>query len=116
MSPVELIQEKKPKTNAERITLFAYYREMYEKLPRFSRSDLETYFGKAKEKPSGNYGRDFVEAIKKGWLHEDGSDSYITSKGVEAVESGFPEERPHGKSTRSTSKQLKPRRKPTKAK
>jgi len=116
MSPVELIQEKQPKTNAEKITLFAYYRETYEALPRFARSDLETYFGKAKEKPSGNYGRDFVEAIKKGWIHEDGSDSYITSKGVEAVEGGFPEERPYGKCPRSSSKSPKPKKRPTRTK
>jgi len=115
MSPVELIREKKPKTNTEKITLFAYYREMYEGLPRFSRSDLEAYFGKAKEKPSGNYGRDFVEAIKKGWLHEDGSDSYITSKGVEAVEAGFPEERPYSKPMRSL-QPLKSKKKSTKTK
>jgi hypothetical protein len=89
----ELIHEKKPGTSAQLIALFAYYRERYESLPRFNRTDLEIYFSRAKEKPPKNYGRDFVEAIKKGWIHEDGDDSYVTSKGIEAVESGFPGER-----------------------
>jgi hypothetical protein len=85
----ELINDKKPGTSAQFITLFAYYREKYEGQPRFSRSDLSKYFPKAKQTPPGNYDRDFVEAVKKGWIHEDKADSYITSKGIEAVESGF---------------------------
>jgi hypothetical protein len=51
----------------------------------------------AKEKPPRNYDRDFVEAVKKGWIHEDGAESYITSKGIEAVESGFAGERKYTK-------------------
>jgi hypothetical protein len=30
--------------------------------------------------------------VKKGWIHEDGADSYLTSKGVEVVEGAFPGE------------------------
>jgi hypothetical protein len=85
----ELIQDKRPKTNSQFIVLYAYYREKMEGLSRFSRNDLKDYFGKAKEKPPTNYDRDFVDAVKKGWLHEDASDSYITSRGIEAVESSF---------------------------
>lgn len=94
---VELMQEKAPGTNAQRIALFAYYRDKHEGLSRFERNDLRTYFAKAKEQPPTNYDRDFVEAVKKGWLHEDGKDSYITSKGIEAVEAGFPGERKYTK-------------------
>jgi hypothetical protein len=89
LSPVELIQEKNPATNSQKIALFAYYREKYEGLSRFSRGDLKTYFSKAKESPPGNYDRDFNNAVKVGWIHEDGSESYLTSKGLEAVEAGF---------------------------
>lgn len=96
---VELMREKNPGTNAQRIALFAYYRDKFESIPRFGRGDLEPYFGKAKEQPSRNYDRDFLEAVKKGWLHEDGTDSYITSKGIEAVEAGFPGERKYTKPT-----------------
>jgi hypothetical protein len=88
-SLMELMLEKNPATNTERITLFAYYRERFEGNSRFDRADLEPYFAKAKVSPPGNYARDFNEAVKRGWIHEDGSDSYITSRGIEAVESGF---------------------------
>ena len=93
----ELVQEKSPGTNAQRIALFAYYRDKHEALSRFSRDDLKAYFSKAKEQPPRNYDRDFVEAVKKGWIHEDGADSYVTSKGIEAVESGFAGERKYTK-------------------
>jgi hypothetical protein len=85
----ELIREKGPTTNAERIVCFAYYREKYEGASRFSRNDLRDYFGRAHESPPKNYVRDFHDAVKRGWIHEDGADSYITSKGIEAVESSF---------------------------
>lgn len=85
----ELIQEKKPTTHPEFIALFAYYREKHQNLPTFSRAILADYYGTSREKPPKNYDRDFVKAITRGWIHEDGENSYITSKGVEAVESGF---------------------------
>ncbi len=88
-SPVELIQEKNPATNAQRIAVFAYHREKFEGEPRFSRADLRSYFGKAKEPPPANYDRDFNAAVREGWIHEDGAESYLTSKGLEAVEAGF---------------------------
>ncbi len=97
LSLVELMQEKHPSTSAQKITLFAYYREKHEGVPRFARDNLKGYFSKAKEKPPANFDRDFVDAVKRGWLHEDNSESYITTKGVEAVELGFPSE---GKATR----------------
>src|SRR5689334_20992378 len=87
MGVVELVNEKKPGTNSQRIALFAYYREKSEALSRFARDDLRPYFAKAKQPPAGNYDRDFVEAVRKGWIHEDGADSYLTTKGVEVVES-----------------------------
>jgi hypothetical protein len=89
ISPVELLQEKHPSSNAQKIALFAYYREKAEGLSRFSRADLRTYFAKAKQVPPQNYDRDFGIALKSGWIHEDGADSYLTSRGLEVVESGF---------------------------
>lgn len=85
----ELIQEKKPRSHPQFITLFAYYREKHQNLPTFSRAVLGEYYPMSKEPPPGNFDRDFVEAVKRGWIHEDGDNSYITSKGLEAVESGF---------------------------
>jgi hypothetical protein len=109
VSLIELMQEKNPGTNAERIALFAYYREKVEDLQRFERRDLQPYFAKARLSPSANYDRDFVEAVKRGWIHEDGADSYLTSKGVEAVESSFAGQtkKVSGKSAKKTGKSSK---------
>lgn len=114
VSPIELVQAKQPGTNAQRIASFAYYREKYENIPRFAREDLKPYFSKVKQPPASNYDRDFVEAVRKGWIHEDGADSYLTSKGIEAVESGFEGERKYTKSRKSkiSSKRRKKRTSP----
>jgi len=93
VSLVELMQEKSPSTNAQKIALFAYYRDKHENKPRFAREDLKAYFGLAKESPPANYDRDFVNAVRSGWVHEEAADSYVTSKGIEVVESGFVGER-----------------------
>jgi hypothetical protein len=89
MSPVELMDDKKPATNPQRLALFAYFRERSEGLTRFAKDDLKPYFAKAKQPAPQNYDRDFRQAVKMGWIYEDGSDSYLTSKGLEAVEAGF---------------------------
>lgn len=100
----ELMQEKRPGTNMEKIVLFAYYREKYEGTSRFSRRNLETYFAKARENPPKNFDRDFNNTVLRGWIHEDREDSYITSKGIESVESGFPNKRNQGNSGRKPRK------------
>lgn len=122
LSPVEFMQEKAPATNAQKIAAFAYYRERFEGQARFSRGDLKGYFSKVRETPPGNYDRDFASAVKQGWIHEDGSESYLTSKGLEAVEAGFGgKARPRGraaskKSTRKAQGQRSPRGKSTRRK
>ncbi len=97
LSLIELMQEKSPKTNQQRIVLFAYYREKHEGKPRFARADLESYFPKARELPPANYDRDFSKTLKEGWIHEDGDESYVTSKGIEIVESGFAAQRAYSR-------------------
>ena len=89
VSPIELIQQKGASTNPQKIAVFAYYREKIEGIHRFSRDDLGGYFAKAKERPPENYDRDFRKAVRLGWIYEDGTESYLTSKGLEAVEAGF---------------------------
>jgi hypothetical protein len=85
----ELVQDKKPGSHPQFITLFAYYREKYQNQPTFSRDDLKQYYVLSRENPPGNYDRDFVNAVRQGWIHEENDNSYITSRGIEAVESGF---------------------------
>jgi Predicted sugar kinase len=89
VSPVELVQQKQPSTNAQRLAVFAYHRERNEGKGRFSRADLRDYFAKARLVPPQNYDRDFMTAVDLGYIYEDGSESYLTSKGLEAVEQGF---------------------------
>jgi hypothetical protein len=107
LSLVELVNDRNPKTNVERIALFAYYREHVEGIAQFERDDLRPYFVKARMAPPTNYDRDFVKAIKQGWIHEEGSDSYLTNRGVQAVESGFGSP---AKSTGSTPKRAAKRK------
>lgn len=85
----ELIQDKGAHTHPQLITLFAYFREKYQNLTKFSRDDLKQYYQMSREHPPRNFDRDFVEVVRRGWIHEDKDNSYITSKGLEAVESGF---------------------------
>jgi hypothetical protein len=113
MSPVELINDKKPATNAQRIAVFAYHRERVEGLQRFSKEDLRQYFPKAKLPQPQNFDRDFGHAVKLGWIYEDGDDSYLTSRGIEAVEIGFEGKgRPRGKAVAKRAGRGKVRRSP----
>lgn len=109
----EMILDKQPAGPPQYITLFAYYRERVEGKARFARADLREYFAKASEKPSQNFDRDFIKAVKLGWVHEEGDASYITTKGLEVVEVGFggkalPRGRAvAGKRTKATKKKAK---------
>ena len=107
VSLLELMNEKNPGTNPQRIVLFAYYREKHEGISRFSRDDLKPYFAKAKLTPAANYDRDFGEAVRKAWIHEDGSESYLTTKGIEVVETAFEGERKYSKGAKSKLKKKK---------
>jgi hypothetical protein len=112
LSPVELIQQKSPATNPQRLALFAYYRDKVEGLSRFSKEDLRLYFAKAKQPSPQNYDRDYNQAVKLGWIYDDDADSYITSKGIEAVEAGFDGKgRPRGASVSKSGRGKKAKQK-----
>lgn len=90
VSLVELIKDKQPATNAQRIACFAYYREKYEGVQNFSSADLSGYFATAKlAAPGRNYKRDYNNAVKAAWIHDSGVKSYLTQEGENAVEEGF---------------------------
>ncbi|MEA2700300.1 MAG: hypothetical protein QOI66_4571 [Myxococcales bacterium] len=89
LSIVEFLRQKDPATNSQRIAAFAFYREHVEGKATFVRGDLEHYFATAKLAKPGNYDRDFAGAIREGWIHEDGSESYLTQGGERAVREGF---------------------------
>lgn len=90
LSIVEFLQQREAATNSQRIACFAYYREKVEGFGNFSKSDLADYFPLAKlPAPGNNYGRDYNNAVKAGWIHDEGAKSYLTQKGEGAVDSGF---------------------------
>jgi hypothetical protein len=108
LSPVELIQQKNPSTNAQRIAVFAYHRDKVEGQSRFERGDLKKYFAKARLPPPQNYDRDFNASVKLGYVYEDGVESYLTSRGLEAVEAGFGgKQEPRGSSANKTVRKKK---------
>lgn len=89
ISIVELLQDKSPATNTQRIATFAYYHEKFEGTEYFSKADMSPYFAKAKLPKPGNFDRDYAGAIREGWIHDDGASSYLTQKGEAAVVAGF---------------------------
>lgn len=89
LSLVEFLGAANPATNPQRIAAFAYYREHVEGKTRFARGDLTQYFAASKQALPQNYDRDFTKAIRTGWIHEDGPNSYITGAGEEAVKGQF---------------------------
>ncbi len=89
LSLVELLKQKEPVTNFQRIAVFAFYREKHLNQQQFSPSDLLPFFATAKLSKPGNYQRDFNYAVKEGWIHDDGPQSYLTQDGEKIVEAGF---------------------------
>lgn len=107
-SLVEILKEKVPATNLQRIAVFAYFKEKYEGKDRFTKSEILPMFAAAKLPKPGNFDRDFSTVIKEGWIHEDGSECYLTATGEEVVESGFQGKgKPRGVSTLKKSKKVK---------
>jgi hypothetical protein len=90
ISLVEFIKEKQPSTNPQKIACFAYFREKIEGVADFSRGDLSEYFAKAKlPAPGKNYARDYNNAVREAWIHDQDDKSYLTQEGERAVEAGF---------------------------
>ncbi|WP_152566365.1 MULTISPECIES: hypothetical protein [Lysobacter] len=90
VSLVELLKEKAPATNDQRIACFAYYREKIEGKLNFSSIELAAYFQQAKlPAPGPNYARDYKKAVKNAWIHDEGASSYLTQDGEAAVQAGF---------------------------
>ena len=110
LSLSELFLQKQPATNAQRIAVFAYYRDKAESKPHFERADLKPYFGMVREKsPGTNYEREYGKAVKLGYIHDDGSQSYITNSGIRAVEAGFGgRAQPRGRAAKAAKGKRKP--------
>ncbi|MDX1947376.1 MAG: hypothetical protein SFU86_18390 [Pirellulaceae bacterium] len=88
-SLVEYLNERAPATNAQRIAVFAAYREEVESFDTFAKDDLEKCFPKAKLAAPAYFNRDYNSAVSEGWIHDDGANSYLTQTGQKAVAAGF---------------------------
>ncbi len=77
----------KPKTNAEWITVFAYYMKYYEDKKVFSAKEIKDYFKAVGLRVPGNLPRDIRNTIRKGYIAWDieSKSYYITRKGEELV-------------------------------
>jgi hypothetical protein len=79
---------KKP----EQIATIAHYVCEVEGQADFSRDDIRSRFITAREPPPGNFGRDFVVALKNGWIaevHGKKNRYYVTAKGAQAINNSF---------------------------
>jgi hypothetical protein len=79
---------KKP----EQIVTIAHYVCEIEGQADFSRDDIRSRFIIAREPPPGNFGRDFVVALKNGWIaevHGKRNRYYVTAKGAQAINNNF---------------------------
>jgi len=79
---------KKP----EQIATIAHYVCEIEGQADFSRDDIRSRFITAREPPPGNFGRDFVVALKSGWIaevHGKKNRYYVTAKGAQAISNNF---------------------------
>jgi hypothetical protein len=79
---------KKP----EQITTIAQYVCEIEGQADFSRDDIRSRFITAREPSPGNFGRDFVVALRNGWIaevHGKKNRYYVTAKGAQAINNNF---------------------------
>jgi hypothetical protein len=79
---------KKP----EQIATIAHYVCEIEGQADFSRDDIRSRFITAREPPPGNFGRDFVVALRNGWIaevHGKKNRYYVTAKGALAINNNF---------------------------
>ncbi len=104
-SIAEFVASKKPGTNTQRIAVFAYFHEQTEGKQKFQREDLRPYFVNARlGDPGNNFGRDFDNAVGKGWIAAKDGSFYLTQTGINVVEAGFNNENSRTSRTKTTKK------------
>ena len=90
-SLAEYYKEFKPKTNPDKILIFANYTKKINGQERFKSEELKLMFSKVGEKTPKNYTRDFNLAVYNGWLCEfhDGDGYYVTNSGIDVLANDF---------------------------
>ena len=100
LSLVEFVEEKDPKTAAQKCVTYGVYLEQYDNA-KLTREGVKKCFSRAKDSVPKNFNRDFDGAIKAGWIHEADGELYVTKKGVAAVNAGFGKAAPRGRAAPS---------------
>lgn len=88
----EFLEESQAQRNPDKITVIAEYLFQFEEAEVFTREDIRGRFRLAGEAPPANFPRDFMWAIKNGWIAEDSKSPgsfYVTHKGRNAIENKF---------------------------
>lgn len=91
----EFLEESQAKRNPDKITSIAEYLFTFEDQEIFTRDEIKGRFRLAGEAAPANFPRDFVWAVKNGWIAEDSKSPgsfYVTQKGRNAVENKFSSE------------------------
>ncbi|MBU0572560.1 hypothetical protein KKH23_00310 [Patescibacteria group bacterium] len=91
----EYLNEKSPKTNSQKITVFAMFLRDYLDFKTITQKDLKSQFEKSHEPVPANFSRDFMKAISLGWLaesYEQPGKFFITLSGEGAVNGSFKSE------------------------
>jgi hypothetical protein len=88
----EFLDSVKATTKPDQIVAIGQYMAAHERKDTFSRDDIKVRFQSARERLPSNFPRDFSTAIGKGLIAEDHAKTgqyYVTSKGMQAVETRF---------------------------
>ncbi|MEM3408570.1 MAG: hypothetical protein QXT40_03600 [Candidatus Micrarchaeia archaeon] len=91
----ELLIDKKPTNELQKVLVFAYYLEKYEGYQEYNVKDIENWYRNAKEKIPSNLSDKLQKNVKKGYLMElkekkEGLKTYsLTNKGLKFVENNF---------------------------
>jgi hypothetical protein len=91
----EFLEESQVRRNPDKITGIAEYLFQFEGAELFTREDIRGRFRLAGEAAPGNFPRDFMWAVKNGWIAEDAKAQgsfYVTQKGRNAIENKFSSE------------------------
>lgn len=108
MSPQEYLIEVHAKTNPEKILAFAQLLKDGG-ISSVETGELRLQFQKASEPVPANFKRDFIKAVRSGWIARGTNEKYyVTNLGTQALESKFSIENKTGSKTVRTRKAAKP--------
>jgi hypothetical protein len=91
----EYLDDVKAVRKPDQIVTIGHFICEHEHAGDFGRDDIRSRFASAREPLPANFSRDFAWTVKNGWVaevHGKKDRYYVTSKGIQAVESHFSQE------------------------